>query len=174
MFMFITRTLSQAFPKDSPLAADMSTAILKLSENGELQRIHDKWLMRSACASQGMKFEVDQLPLTSFQGLFFICGLACFVALIIYFGLIGRQFTKHYPALSESTGRSIRSGPVQTFFSFVDEKEETIKARSKRKYTEGSSSRTETDDMSMDNSKCIKRDLSFKMEDQVTAKACTK
>ncbi|KAD7479123.1 hypothetical protein E3N88_02259 [Mikania micrantha] len=41
-----------AFPRDSPLATDMSTAILKLSENGELQRIHDKWLMRSACSSQ--------------------------------------------------------------------------------------------------------------------------
>ncbi|MDG6100465.1 transporter substrate-binding domain-containing protein, partial [Alteromonas sp. ZYF713] len=73
-----------AFPRDSPLAADMSTAILKLSENGELQRIHDKWLMRSACSSQNTKFEVDQLELKSFQGLFFICGLACFIALIIY------------------------------------------------------------------------------------------
>ncbi|RYR78988.1 hypothetical protein Ahy_A01g003846 [Arachis hypogaea] len=33
---------------DSPLAIDVSTAILKLSENGDLQRIHDKWLTRSA------------------------------------------------------------------------------------------------------------------------------
>ncbi|GFY87745.1 glutamate receptor 3.6 [Actinidia rufa] len=41
-----------AFPRDSPLPVDMSTAILKLSEDGELQRIHDKWLMRSACSSQ--------------------------------------------------------------------------------------------------------------------------
>ena len=36
----------------------MSTAILKLSENGDLQRIHDKWLMRSACTAQGTTTEV--------------------------------------------------------------------------------------------------------------------
>ncbi|KAI3519088.1 hypothetical protein L1887_08103 [Cichorium endivia] len=151
-----------AFPRDSPLAADMSTAILKLSENGELQRIHDKWLMRSACSSQGTMFEVDQLALTSFQGLFLICGLACLLALIIYFILTVRQFTKHYPTLSESTGRSVRSGPLQTFISFVDEKEETIKARSKRKYSEGSSSRKNGDnDASIDNYNSSKRDMSL-------------
>lgn len=150
-----------AFPRDSPLAADMSTAILKLSENGDLQRIHDKWLMRSACSSQGTTFEVDQLELTSFQGLFVICGLACVLALIIYFALIVRQFTKHYPTSRESSGRSVGSGTLQTFFSFVDEKEETVKARSKRKYTEGSSSRGNEDDTSTDNYKSSRRDLSL-------------
>ncbi|KAK2657656.1 hypothetical protein Ddye_010708 [Dipteronia dyeriana] len=40
---------------DSPLAIDMSVAILQLSENGDLQRIHDKRLTRSACSSQGAK-----------------------------------------------------------------------------------------------------------------------
>nr|6R85_A Chain A, Glutamate receptor 3.3,Glutamate receptor 3.3 [Arabidopsis thaliana]6R85_B Chain B, Glutamate receptor 3.3,Glutamate receptor 3.3 [Arabidopsis thaliana]6R88_A Chain A, Glutamate receptor 3.3,Glutamate receptor 3.3 [Arabidopsis thaliana]6R88_B Chain B, Glutamate receptor 3.3,Glutamate receptor 3.3 [Arabidopsis thaliana]6R88_C Chain C, Glutamate receptor 3.3,Glutamate receptor 3.3 [Arabidopsis thaliana]6R88_D Chain D, Glutamate receptor 3.3,Glutamate receptor 3.3 [Arabidopsis thalian len=38
-----------AFPRDSPLAIDLSTAILELAENGDLQRIHDKWLMKNAC-----------------------------------------------------------------------------------------------------------------------------
>ena len=63
----------QAFPRDSPLAIDMSTAILKLSENGDLQRIHDKWLMRSACTAQGTTTEVDQLQFKSFLGLFVLC-----------------------------------------------------------------------------------------------------
>ncbi|KAJ0098236.1 hypothetical protein Patl1_29290 [Pistacia atlantica] len=62
-----------AFPRDSPLAVDMSTAILHLSENGDLQRIHDKWLLKSACSSQGTKHEVDQLHLNSFWGLFVMC-----------------------------------------------------------------------------------------------------
>ncbi|KAB1201752.1 Glutamate receptor 3.3 [Morella rubra] len=61
-----------AFPRDSPLAIDMSIAILKLSENGELQKIHDKWLARKACMSEGAKEEVDRLPLKSFWGLFLI------------------------------------------------------------------------------------------------------
>nr|7LZ0_A Chain A, Glutamate receptor 3.4 [Arabidopsis thaliana]7LZ0_B Chain B, Glutamate receptor 3.4 [Arabidopsis thaliana]7LZ0_C Chain C, Glutamate receptor 3.4 [Arabidopsis thaliana]7LZ1_A Chain A, Glutamate receptor 3.4 [Arabidopsis thaliana]7LZ1_B Chain B, Glutamate receptor 3.4 [Arabidopsis thaliana]7LZ1_C Chain C, Glutamate receptor 3.4 [Arabidopsis thaliana]7LZ2_A Chain A, Glutamate receptor 3.4 [Arabidopsis thaliana]7LZ2_B Chain B, Glutamate receptor 3.4 [Arabidopsis thaliana]7LZ2_C Chai len=33
-----------AFQRDSPLAVDMSTAILQLSEEGELEKIHRKWL----------------------------------------------------------------------------------------------------------------------------------
>nr|6VE8_A Chain A, Glutamate receptor 3.2 [Arabidopsis thaliana]6VEA_A Chain A, Glutamate receptor 3.2 [Arabidopsis thaliana] len=40
-----------AFPRDSPLAIDMSTAILGLSETGQLQKIHDKWLSRSNCSN---------------------------------------------------------------------------------------------------------------------------
>ncbi|KAE8680966.1 hypothetical protein F3Y22_tig00111356pilonHSYRG00021 [Hibiscus syriacus] len=41
-----------AFQRDSPLAVDLSTAILRLSENGELQKIHDKWLINSECSIQ--------------------------------------------------------------------------------------------------------------------------
>ncbi|GFZ09468.1 glutamate receptor 3.6 [Actinidia rufa] len=80
-----------AFPRDSPLAVDMSTAILKLSEDGELQRIHDKWLMRSACISQGAKLETDRLQLKSFSGLFLACGLTCLLALFVYFALMIRK-----------------------------------------------------------------------------------
>ncbi|KAK9944406.1 hypothetical protein M0R45_009976 [Rubus argutus] len=48
-----------AFPRDSPLAIDMSTAILTLSENGELQQLHEKWLSRKS-------FTLGQLPETSY------------------------------------------------------------------------------------------------------------
>ncbi|CAI9110464.1 OLC1v1010493C1 [Oldenlandia corymbosa var. corymbosa] len=128
-----------AFPRDSPLAVDVSTAILKLSESGELQQIHDKWLQRSACSSESTKLEVDRLQLGSFAGLFSICGLACILALLIHFILIVRQFLRHYyepdpESLSSSSSRSAR---LQTFLSFVDEKEETVKARSKRRRLEG-------------------------------------
>lgn len=132
-----------AFPRDSDLAVDISTAILKLSENGELQRIHDKWLIRSACSSQGSKFSVDRLELKSFKGLFLICGLACFLALFIYLVLLIHQYTKHKPDHpSESTGRTLRSGRLQTFISFVDEKEESVKTRSKRRVKETNSLRS--------------------------------
>lgn len=111
----------------------MSTAILKLSENGELQRIHDKWLMRSACSSQDTKLEVDRLQLKSFWGLFLICGVACLLALIIYFMQIVCQFYHYYSDFSEtSSGQSSRSGRIQAFLSFVNEKEEVIMSRSKR------------------------------------------
>ncbi|KAA8532081.1 hypothetical protein F0562_006777 [Nyssa sinensis] len=131
-----------AFPRDSPLAVDMSTAILQMSENGELQRIHDKWLMSRACSSPESKLEVDRLQLKSFSGLFLLCGLACSLALLIYFLLMARQFSRHYSEDFESSGRRSRSAHLQKFLSFVDEKEETVKSRSKRKQSEGDSTRS--------------------------------
>ncbi|XP_019185479.1 PREDICTED: glutamate receptor 3.6-like [Ipomoea nil] len=132
-----------AFPKDSPLAVDLSTVILKLSENGELQRIHDKWLLRSACTSQNTKLEVNRLELKSFSGLFFMCGFACLLALLVYLVLVIRQFMQYYdepePSSSVSSSRSAR---LQTFLSFVDEKESSVKCRSKRRQLEGGSSRS--------------------------------
>ncbi|GFZ09469.1 glutamate receptor 3.6 [Actinidia rufa] len=130
-----------AFPRDSPLAVDMSTAILKLSEDGELQRIHDKWLMRSACISQGAKLETDRLQLRSFSGLFLACGLTCLLALFVYFALMIR-ICRHYTEESESIGSSSRSARLQTFLKFVDEKEEETKKRSKRRQLEWASSRS--------------------------------
>ena len=139
LFFFIS---FQAFPRDSPLAVDMSTAILKLSENGDLQRIHNKWLRGSACRSQDAKLEVDRLQLKSFWGLYVISGLACIVALLIYFILTLRQFSRHHIYESDpSIGNSSRSGRLQTFLSFADEKVEDVKARSKRRQMEMASSR---------------------------------
>lgn len=129
-------SLLQAFPRDSPVAVDLSTAILKLSESGDLQRIHDKWLMSSACTSQATKFEVDKLELKSFSGLFAICGLACVLALIIYFIVIMRKFIRHQPEEPDSAGGSSRSARFQTFLSFVDEKELDLKSKSKRRHME--------------------------------------
>ncbi|OVA00643.1 Ionotropic glutamate receptor [Macleaya cordata] len=126
-----------AFPRDSPLSVDMSTAILTLSENGDLQRIHDKWLSRSACSSQSTEIESDRLQLKSFWGLFLICGIACFLALLIYFVLMLRQFSRHHSSALESSsnqgGSSSRTARLHTFLSFVDDKAEESKSKSKRK-----------------------------------------
>ncbi|XWS63198.1 hypothetical protein CRYUN_Cryun06bG0075300 [Craigia yunnanensis] len=60
------RIVDAAFPKDSPLAINMSTAILTLSENGQLQKIHDQWLSRRACSFESSEAESEQLDLQSF------------------------------------------------------------------------------------------------------------
>jgi ionotropic glutamate receptor len=104
----------------------MSTAILKLSESGELQKIHDKWLSRQACSSEGAKQDVDRLSLKSFWGLFLLCGSACFIALLCYLIKMIYQYMRH-------SGRS-----SQSFVSFVKEKENKVvedaeKNRSNRK-----------------------------------------
>ncbi|KAK7309419.1 hypothetical protein RJT34_06129 [Clitoria ternatea] len=129
-----------AFPRDSPLAVDLSTAILQMTDNGDLQRIHDKWLLSSACLSQGAKLEVERLQLKSFWGLYVICSFACLLALFIYFIQVLRQYHKHYSGDTESTDQNSGSGSgssrLKTFLSFVDEKEETVRNRSKRRKME--------------------------------------
>ena len=79
---------------DSPLQVDMSTAILTLSESGELQRIHDKWLKTGNCDNTEF-VDSNQLRLESFVGLFLICGAACVLALLIYLGIMLRQYLRH-------------------------------------------------------------------------------
>ena len=120
----------QAFPRDSPLAIDMSTAILKLSENGDLQRIHDKWLMRSACTAQGTTTEVNQLQLKSFQGLFVLCGVACLLALIVHF--ITLALACKFPSVVGPHGQSSIYERLQKFLMYVWENEKKDKDPSKR------------------------------------------
>lgn len=146
--MIVFGISDQAFPRDSPLAVDISTALLKLSEAGDLQRIHDKWLSRSPCTSQGTKLEVDRLTLRSFWGLFAVCGLICLVALIIFLILTVRQYIRHHGKEIVSTGSSSRSGRLQTFLSFVDKKEDEVKSLSKRRQMERMSNRSVGEEMS--------------------------
>ncbi|XP_050212444.1 glutamate receptor 3.3 [Mercurialis annua] len=138
-----------AFPRDSPLAIDMSTAILELSENGDLQRIHDKWLMRSSCSLDSSELESDRLELKSFWGLFLICGIACFVSLLIYFLQIILQLNRRVPpeelSASPSQGTSSRSGRLQKLLSIMDEKEDRFKSKKKRRKLERSLSENDRD-----------------------------
>lgn len=113
---------------------DVSTAILQLSENGDLQRIRDKWLLRKACSLQGADIEVDRLELKSFWGLFVVSGVACVLALAVYTVLMIRQFRRQRPEEAEGSimSRSSPSARIHSFLSFVKEKEENVKARSSR------------------------------------------
>ncbi|KAK9071871.1 hypothetical protein SSX86_008301 [Deinandra increscens subsp. villosa] len=120
-----------AFPRDSPLAVDLSTAILSLSENGDLQRIHDKWLTRSGCSTDNAELESDQLHLKSFWGLFLICGVVCLIALFIYFCQVFRRFRNVTP---DSDGS--RSRRLQTLISIIDEKKDPKDREKKRQKVE--------------------------------------
>uniref|UniRef100_A0A1J3H3D2 Glutamate receptor n=2 Tax=Noccaea caerulescens TaxID=107243 RepID=A0A1J3H3D2_NOCCA len=134
-----------AFPRDSPLAIDLSTAILELAENGDLQRIHDKWLMKNACTLENAELESDRLHLKSFWGLFLICGVACVLALFLYFVQIIRQLYNPKPgedgdaiARENHDSSSLRSTRLQRFLSLMDEKEDVSKAGSKKRKIDGS------------------------------------
>ncbi|KAL3514880.1 hypothetical protein ACH5RR_027597 [Cinchona calisaya] len=129
-----------AFPRDSPLAVDLSTAILTLSENGDLQRIHDKWLTKSACSLETAEIDSDQLHLKSFSGLFLLCGITCFVALLIYFVQIVHKFRKagRHGSISNGGQGSSHSGRLRTLLSLMDEKADPSRREQKRRKTEKS------------------------------------
>jgi ionotropic glutamate receptor len=79
---------------------------------------------------------VDKLNLKSFWGLYLVCGLACALALLIYLIQTLRQYKKHSPEELESSGHGSGSSRLRTFLSFVDEKEDIAKSRSKRRQME--------------------------------------
>ncbi|XP_071741991.1 glutamate receptor 2.7-like [Rutidosis leptorrhynchoides] len=75
-----------AFPKGSPLVHDVSTAVLKVTEN-QMTNLSRKWFGDSASCDQQNDPTVtsDKLTLDSFKGLFLIAGLSSTSALMFFF-----------------------------------------------------------------------------------------
>ncbi|XP_071689160.1 glutamate receptor 2.7-like [Rutidosis leptorrhynchoides] len=75
-----------AFPKGSPLVHDVSTAVLKVTEN-QMTNLSKKWFGDSDSCDQQNEATVtsDKLTLDSFKGLFLIAGLSSTSALVIFF-----------------------------------------------------------------------------------------
>ena len=68
------------------------------------------------------------------SGVYSLYVVACVLALLVYFYLMFRQFSRHRPQEPYSTSPgSSRSARLQTFLSFVDGKVEKSKSSSKRK-----------------------------------------
>lgn len=149
--------LGQAFQRDSPLAVDLSTAILQLSENGELQRIHDKWLSNNGCSSQNNQVDDTRLSLKSFWGLYVICGAACAIALIVFFCRVYCQFLRYAPETEEpeisepesarSSRRSLRSRSFKDLIEVFDKRETELKEILKRKNSDNKKQISHSSDM---------------------------
>jgi ionotropic glutamate receptor len=137
----------QAFQKDSPLAADMSTAILQLSESGKLQSIHDEWFTKPSCATDDeSNLGATRLGLGSFWGLFLICALICLLALVMFFIQVCWQYKQYSnsedadePSAADADGAGKRQrrlsglGSFKGIVKFVDMKEEEIKKKSMKR-----------------------------------------
>lgn len=125
-----------AFQRRSRLAVDMSTAILRLSENGKLQEIHDTWFCKLGCPGQrGGEAQPDQLHLISFWGLYLLCGIISSTALFMFLLRIIGQYIRYQRQHRRSevvTPTPIPSNTgctqtIQSFMRFIDEKDEAIK-----------------------------------------------
>lgn len=123
-----------AFQRDSPLAVDMSTAILNLAESGELQKIHEKWFCKMGCLGERKTDpKPDQLHLISFWGLYLSCAVISLAALVLFLLRMINQYVrfkqrqKDAAASSSEPPESHCSRVVVNFFNFIDKKEDAIK-----------------------------------------------
>lgn len=76
----------QMFQKGSPLARDVSKAILNLSEKAELKRLEEKWLITSQDCSNNMTSSddnTDSLKLRSLWVLFVISAATSTICLLL-------------------------------------------------------------------------------------------
>ncbi|XAR64273.1 hypothetical protein NMG60_11024549 [Bertholletia excelsa] len=126
-----------AFPRDSPLAVDISTAILTLSENGDLQRIHDEWLTQSTCNLESAEIESDHIHVKSFLGLYLIFAITSSVALIIYFLRItcGFQSAAQLKSVPNREGIS-RSRRLKNGLPLFDKRRSHFERETKRRKVE--------------------------------------
>lgn len=84
---FSTDGFAFIFRKGSSLTRDVSTAITRLHEGAEMQKIEDKWFKKKASCSNPSTTTTSSnsltLSLDSFWGLFIVAGVASSVALLI-------------------------------------------------------------------------------------------
>ncbi|KAG6387005.1 hypothetical protein SASPL_152187 [Salvia splendens] len=126
-----------AFQKNSPLAVDISTAILKLTESGELGKINNRWFCKSGCpGEQGKKPEPNELHLNSFLVLYSLTGIAAVIAFSVFLFRAVRQYIDYKrrqlqrdpsSVAASSSSDFVFSRAIHNFLQFVDEKEEAIK-----------------------------------------------
>ncbi|KAI4367359.1 hypothetical protein MLD38_023104 [Melastoma candidum] len=122
-----------AFQRDSPLAIDMSTTLLTLSENGELQKIHNEWLSKKSCSSQASSTGSEKLQLKSFWGLFLVCGISCILAILAYLLSALRKFCQEFTETSDSSSAgSSRTRQLQTFLTYMDSRKDRSRSGSQR------------------------------------------
>ncbi|KAJ9136084.1 hypothetical protein P3X46_033196 [Hevea brasiliensis] len=77
--------LGFVFQKGSPMTGDFSKAILRLSENGELVKLENKWFALSQdCSSSATDNETESLSLKSFWSLFVISGATSTICFLLF------------------------------------------------------------------------------------------
>uniref|UniRef100_A0A6N2KCF7 Glutamate receptor n=1 Tax=Salix viminalis TaxID=40686 RepID=A0A6N2KCF7_SALVM len=89
----IAAAFEEVFPIGSPLVADVSRAVLRVTEGDRMKEIEDAWLgTQSSCQESSTSFSSNSLSLISsnslslksFWGLFLITGIASISALMIF------------------------------------------------------------------------------------------
>ncbi|KAH7568901.1 hypothetical protein JRO89_XS06G0070000 [Xanthoceras sorbifolium] len=95
--------LGFVFQKGSPLTADFSEAILKLSETGVLKSLEERWFAPSPeCLANATNKETESLSLSSFWGLYLISGATSTICSMIFLFRLLRNYKHDRPDASQS------------------------------------------------------------------------
>ncbi|XWS17895.1 hypothetical protein CRYUN_Cryun33cG0107700 [Craigia yunnanensis] len=81
---FKTDGFGFVFPRGCPLVADVSRAILNVTESEKMKQIEDAWFNKESCPGSNTMVSSDSLGVESFWGLFLIAGVASISTLIIF------------------------------------------------------------------------------------------
>lgn len=87
MFFIMLIQNLQAFPRGSPLVADVSRAILNVTQGEKMKQIEDAWFNKESCPDPNTSVSSNSLGVESFWGLFLIAGVASISALTIFAAL---------------------------------------------------------------------------------------
>ncbi|KAG6672227.1 hypothetical protein I3842_16G047000 [Carya illinoinensis] len=83
-------------PRGSPLVADVSRAILNVTEAEKMKEIESAWLEKQTnCEDSDAQVSSESLGLSSFWGLFLIAGIASLSALIFSVSMFFYKETQH-------------------------------------------------------------------------------
>ncbi|OIT04170.1 glutamate receptor 3.1 [Nicotiana attenuata] len=91
------------FPKGSPLAVDISEAVLKVSQSGEINQLEEQMLISSNCSSSSTKEQDPGLGPELFSGPLLISGVICGIVLLIS---IARLVKRHWLNISSIIARN--------------------------------------------------------------------
>ncbi|KAL5575317.1 hypothetical protein UlMin_017016 [Ulmus minor] len=87
--------LGFVFQKGSPIAIDVSEAILKLSENGNITLLEKKWLTPSdECSTMTNTNETQSLSLKSFWGIYLISGATSTIGFLLSLFRLQRSYRR--------------------------------------------------------------------------------
>ncbi|XP_028807072.1 glutamate receptor 2.7-like [Neltuma alba] len=81
---FKTGGFGFVLPKGSPLVADISRAVLNVTQGDKMKVIENAWFRKNNCPDSDTPISSNSLGLESFWGLFLIVGVSSAVALIFF------------------------------------------------------------------------------------------
>ncbi|OIT03776.1 PREDICTED: glutamate receptor 2.9-like [Nicotiana attenuata] len=91
--------LAFVFQKGSPLARDVSEAILTLTQDGTLNSLEERWFALSRnCDNVDASNETESLTLGSFWGLYLVSGATSTVCLLFFIWRLCRKSRQHSQA----------------------------------------------------------------------------